>query len=925
MVRITQQTTAELFSALKDGKTLITASNRQAEFIHQKFRSNLQSAHSDILNDEHNKVSSTVWYRANIVTYQQWIKRLIESAQMLNSTKPPFLISKSHGQYIWESIIKQEQDPFLNTPLAARKAYSAAQILHQWQEVNCLDEDIYFEERLETRQFKRWYIEVNRICLEIQQLMPYQLEDYLLDLLQSIDIQELGLGCEIHTLGFQQPTPIQKQLFATLQDKGVQFKNQKPSYSNNKTERVEFKDIISELKHCALWSKQQYDKNPQQRIAIIVPELQQHRNRIKRYFSKVFQPQYWLDANYQKSAPFDISLAQKLSDYPMVNDLLSLLQLAKGKIENQPLQLLIQSPYLFKNELELLVAPLLKAIKNLRRPDYHHRDISKLLKQKIDAEFSQQSEQFSQVLQLLSDFSSTDSASPSRWSTDLLEVLEQINYATQEKLSSTEYQTKQKLINCIETLASFDAVVERLTWFEFFALLKKQCYSELFQPQTGDCPIQIMGLYEALSIEFDQIRMIGVDNNLWPSKTSPNPFLPYGLQKLKNMPNASATRELEICQQQYDSLQQHCDYLLLSHINDSAEQGHKLSPLIAEVALINNDLVDTVEQNSYQILSQQDTLKLNYVTDETVSPLMYQEVKGGSSLITDVARCQFRAFVHFRLKAKQDDQPKDDFDAMDKGNLVHHILEKLWRDHFERSQAVMKQKLNSAEFEPVLRQLVTDELLDANQQQDFRFSEQSIELERKRLMRLIKEWLQFETQREPFTVVATEEHHQAKLSSGIINLYIDRVDELEDGRRVILDYKTGQVDVKEWFGERPEQPQLPLYACVMNDEGHEIEAVSYACVKYQDERFKGVSEQARSLPGFRSAFAKLKYDTEAETIREQIPVWRENIESLMTEYTQGYAAVNRKDENTCRYCDLHGLCRIAEMSERPALKDVNDD
>ena len=40
---------------------------------------------------------------------------------------------------------------------------------------------------------------------------------------------------------------------------------------------------------------------------------------------------------------------------------------------------------------------------------------------------------------------------------------------------------------------------------------------------------------------------------------------------------------------------------------------------------------------------------------------------------------------------------------------------------------------------------------------------------------------------------------------------IDRIDRLADGARVLIDYKSGLADA-DWRGERPDNPQLPLYA-----------------------------------------------------------------------------------------------------------------
>src|ERR1700747_974209 len=49
-----------------------------------------------------------------------------------------------------------------------------------------------------------------------------------------------------------------------------------------------------------------------------------------------------------------------------------------------------------------------------------------------------------------------------------------------------------------------------------------------------------------------------------------------------------------------------------------------------------------------------------------------------------------------------------------------------------------------------------------------------------------------------------------------LRLRADRIDLLENGQRLLLDYKSGEVSVKDWEGERPDEPQRPLYAIFGN-------------------------------------------------------------------------------------------------------------
>src|SRR5690606_2350713 len=90
-------------------------------------------------------------------------------------------------------------------------------------------------------------------------------------------------------------------------------------------------------------------------------------------------------------------------------------------------------------------------------------------------------------------------------------------------------------------------------------------------------------------------------------------------------------------------------------------------------------------------------------------------------------------------------------------------------------------------------------------------------IEQQRLERLLAAWLELENARAPFTVVETEQWREVRIAGIDVRTKIDRIDQLPDGRHVVIDYKTGRPRVEEWFSERPGEPQLPLY-CVSNPE-----------------------------------------------------------------------------------------------------------
>jgi RecB family exonuclease len=178
------------------------------------------------------------------------------------------------------------------------------------------------------------------------------------------------------------------------------------------------------------------------------------------------------------------------------------------------------------------------------------------------------------------------------------------------------------------------------------------------------------------------------------------------------------------------------------------------------------------------------------------------------------------------------------------------------------------------------------------------------DLEKRRLQKLLREWLAIEKSRPAFIVAGIEAERLAIISGVEVKIRADRVDELTGGRQIILDYKTGQLKSKGWNGERPDEPQLPLY-CVTND--RPVAGAAFAIIRTGELRFRGMSAADAALPGM----AKMHIDPPLP-FEAQLDEWRSALEQLAATYRSGLAEVDPKS-GACDNCGLRGLCRIREF------------
>jgi RecB family exonuclease len=172
-------------------------------------------------------------------------------------------------------------------------------------------------------------------------------------------------------------------------------------------------------------------------------------------------------------------------------------------------------------------------------------------------------------------------------------------------------------------------------------------------------------------------------------------------------------------------------------------------------------------------------------------------------------------------------------------------------------------------------------------------------------------------------VVASERERHISIGGIELDVKIDRVDSLPDGRHIIIDYKTGDPKPGQWEGDRPDAPQLPLYAVT---HGTPIGAVAFARLASGESRFMGLGEDA-GIPGVEEYSASKPGKADGDTLADRIRHWAHTLERLAQEFAAGAAVVAPKRRDTCDHCPLPALCRIGDlpprMEEEPGPEDAD--
>jgi RecB family exonuclease len=260
--------------------------------------------------------------------------------------------------------------------------------------------------------------------------------------------------------------------------------------------------------------------------------------------------------------------------------------------------------------------------------------------------------------------------------------------------------------------------------------------------------------------------------------------------------------------------------------------------------------------------------------------------------------------------------------ASQRGKLLHAVLHAVWGGPAHRGIRTFTELQNLGPDLGVfvkehVQRVMADELpLAAREQMPQRY----LELEEKRLVRLVKEWLEYERTRVPFTVDATEEDANPTIAGLTLKLRLDRLDRLDDGSLLVIDYKTGNVATRSWELPRPDDVQLPLYAVFGLDHEKETGGLVFAKVRTGNLCFAGkVRDAVGTLDSNLDAKSGL---VKNPLTPEQLSEWKEAIEQLARDFLAGRADVDPRDyPATCERCGLYSLCRVKERNDEEEIED----
>lgn len=850
------------------------------------------------------------WLPANVTTWIQWLTAQWNSL-VARGDEERILLNSSQERALWQDIVQQLQPD--NAPLASPGALAqmAQQAWNLAADYNALTRLRVSAHTSDNRTFAQWAETFQTRC-RAQLYLPTAL-------LPQAMLEHLERGTwtpprQVQRVGHFDDVPATRLLLERMQELACSIETVLPQQAQP-SGALQGSFVLptprEELLYAAAWLRQQLSSlrndSAAPSIALLVPSLAEERDEIEAVLREVFAPELpTLDEPSLQQPLWSSTRGPCLLLQPMVQDAIHVLQWTTRALHADSVTAVLLSPYFGQSANEA------ERARNARWDAGTLRNLLQLhdtftLEHALRVASGEQHRSQHPAAQpsIFAHLHALHTASEplqqaqrdrsySEWMELARQLLRIMGWPGVRALSAEELTIVEAWESTLDTVATLDFQGRRVSFAQ--ALEQLASHLQTSTTSTGQlAPILLMTPAESEGIFLDAAILLRATDTAWPLPDRANPLLAWSLQRSLQMPGTEPNAALQRTAAQVERLLRSCGQLRITRAAADVDGPLRASGVLQALHLPEQHIASPEDDIAVA------PIPLEYAKEPTTLPaLPAAQVQGGSSVLKLQSACGFRAYASLRLRARELGTFSTGLDASETGNLVHRVLQLLWGEL--RTRDALVSRAAAGTLEKLVRDCIAHAIprqLNATSAWDDAY----LSTLRHRIHLLVMDWLALEQRRPPFEVIEREEKQTLTLGPLELSVRMDRIDRVDDGF-LLIDYKTGESGkVRDWEGDRPRDPQLPLYSLLY--EPHELQGIAFAKVRSGERlSWNALLADAQLLPDRQT-------QADLEALQQE---WRVHLTDLAEAFAAGHAAPDpRKFYEDCARCEYRQLCRIDSM------------
>jgi len=335
--------------------------------------------------------------------------------------------------------------------------------------------------------------------------------------------------------------------------------------------------------------------------------------------------------------------------------------------------------------------------------------------------------------------------------------------------------------------------------------------------------LQIMGLLESRILDFENVFVLSVNEGIMPKGIGYTSFIPYTLRKIYGM----------LMPEEEDSITAYYFYRLIQRAKniflfyDSNTDNNRYGGISRYILQLENELLD----KNLEIKYEKKILTLPVELTKPKEIIVKKRFDEGTKLmlsassISTYINCPLQYFLKYVAKLEEDEDIEEVMEQKGLGLVFHSMMNTAYEGYKGK-------ELNSQDIEKIENEIIEnfDEEFMERLREEYKEGSGFFELKGRNLLykNVVKELMKraFKCDKElaPFEIKDTEKKVRAEINIGekkqkeiILKGIIDRI-HIKDGRHFIIDYKTGNVDLKKIVRKENEE----YIEKVFNDPGYRL-------------------------------------------------------------------------------------------------------